>query len=683
MAGYMQCFRLRLSTGDPPLFLPCSEALMLVAMQDMQSSKTSFQLVSIDLGSGNPPATLLRMCQANKAISLVLRQVHAALCPVDVTLDQFHFTASKQRHAAIKTMEGPDCFWIFKYGATSRHSHKVRVISLATAVQACQQHGVHPAAIASLQSLGRQGQYAILQPPEHILSLNCTPTVNPSSLLVPLPLPSNLPASPVSWPAPRQRYSLTLLKPHLAKAVVVNQQLAELKTWATTPIQLNRKGPPLQQVSWQNLLGTIWLFLGFCWKWMGIQEPCLQQYLSPHLVASFISFHIALRHCSSTIKQHVATSLKVLAWWSTKPGGHDIGLKLMREQWLPTLSSQVGLAIPKPVKSARDLPTAKTLLTTIVQQRLAVLKAIQETGMTAALARTLHDVTLGSTVFGYLPPIRISCIRSLVLPGYDGACHKPDCIQDSSCHGNQLQLTSNGALHMHLPHHKNEGAWGRAPISFTLPKDLAVIMMLHISQGHKLLTEYIGQETECHVFVDRQGRPFSESNLTIYWDRMLVSMGLNPPISPSLCRQVFVHERRSAERVEGPSDRGAAMVMGHSLAQWSKWYDLDFHSRESQQAVDAMATWRDQLLSYTVEPLQDHETFPLLGQQLQQSSLPQEHASSSPSQHGDNDLAQQVDGSQEGWNDGVDLDGGWNDSGEDDAFVDEDDDDFCIDLEDS
>ena len=90
----------------PPLFLPCSEALMLVAMQDMQSSKTSFQLVSIDLGSGNPPATLLRMCQANKAISLVLRQVHAALCPVDVTLDQFHFTASKQRHAAIKTMGG-------------------------------------------------------------------------------------------------------------------------------------------------------------------------------------------------------------------------------------------------------------------------------------------------------------------------------------------------------------------------------------------------------------------------------------------------------------------------------------------------------------------------------------------------------------------------------------------------
>ena len=653
---------------------------MLAAMQDMQPSKTSFQLVSIDLGDGNPPATLLRMCEANRAISLVLRQVHAALCPVDVTLDQFQLTASKQSHAAIKTVEGPDCFWIFKYGATGRHSHKVRVISLATAVQACKQHGVHPATVSNLESLARQGQYAILQPPEHILSLNCTPTVNPTNLLVPLPLPSNLPASPVSWPASRQRYSLPLLKPHLAGAVVVNQQLSELKTWATTPIQLNRKGPPLQQVSWENVLSTIWLFLGFCWRWMGIQQPSLQQYLSPHLVASFMSFHIALRHCSSTIKQHVATALKVLAWWSTKPGGHDPGLKLMREQWLPTLSAQVGLALPKPVKSASDLPTAKTLLTTIVQHGHGVMKAIQETGMTATLARALHDVTLASTVFGYLPPVRISCIRSLVLPSYDGPCHKCDCIQDSSCHGNKLQQTSSGALLMHLPHHKNEGSWGRAPISFTLPKDLARIMMLYISQGHKLLTEYIGKEDECHLFVDKQGKPFNDSNFTMYWAKMLLSMGLSPPISPSLCRQVFVHERRSAERVEGPSDRGAAMVMGHSLAQWSKWYDLDFHRRESQQAVDAMATWRDHLMGSSVQPLQDHETFPPLGQQLHQPSFLQEQASSSPGQHDDNEFAQQVDDVEQGWDDALESGGTCSES---DVFDDEDDDDFSIDIEDT
>lgn len=561
----------------------------------MTASKTTFQLVSIARGDDLPPVTLLRMCQVSGSIALVLRQVHAALCS-DASLDQFRLTASKQRHAAIKTWEGPDCLWIFKYGATQSHSHRVNVISLATAIGACTAHGLQHVALSSLESLRWPGKYTILETPEHILKLNCTPDVNPITLLVPLPLPSTLPQSPVMGPASRQRYALPVLKPHLAQAVVITQQLSELKTWVTTPIQLNRQGPPLQQVSWENLLSNIWLFLGFCWKWMSIQQPSLQHYLSPHLVASFLSFHIALQHCSSTIKHHVATSLKVLAWWSTKPGGHDKGLQLMREQWLPNLSAQVGRALPTPTKSASTLPSAKALLGVIDKQRQSVLGAIQQAGMSAKLARSLHDLLLASTVFGYLPPIRLSCIRSLMLLGYDGPCHKPDCINGSSCHGNQLRCNGNAPLHMHLPHHKNEGPWGRAPISFNLPHDLAELMRMHLSEGHKLLTEYLGREDEPHVFVDNKGRPFNDSNLTIYWDKMLTSMGLHPAISPSLCRQVFVHERRSAERVEGPSDRGAAMVMGHSLAQWTKWYDLDFHKREAQQAVDAMAAWRENLL---------------------------------------------------------------------------------------
>ena len=628
------------------------------------------------MGEGNPPATLLRMSQSSSSITLVLKQVHAALCPAEVSVDQFRLTASKQRHEAIKALTGPDCYWVFKYGAINRHSSKVSVITLATAIQACRLHGVHSDAIASLESLRRPGQYNILQTPEHILGMHCTPTVNPPGLLVPQPLPSNLPPSPVSWPSPRLRYSLPLLKPDLAKAVVVKQQLAELQSWATTPIQLNRKGPPLQAVSWQNLLKSIWLFLGFCFKWMGVQEPCLQQYLSPHLVGAFINFHITLQHCSSTIKAHVYTSLKVLAWWSTKPGGHDSGLQKMREEWLPNLSAQLGLSLPKPVKTASTLPSAKALVTVIYQKRLAVLAAIQDTGMTAALARALHDVALACTIFGYLPPIRISCVRGLVLPSYAGKCHKEDCILGPSCHGNQLQRTSTRALHMHLPHHKNEAKWGRAAISFNLSQDLDVVMDLHISKGHKLLTDYIGIEDVCHVFVDRQGRPFTDSNLTNYWDRMLISMGLNTPISPSLCRQVFVHERRSAERVPGPSDRGASMVMGHSLAQWSKWYDIDFHKRESQQAVDAMSTWRHSLLNTPDQPAQLQQT---TAPQL--TPLPQLATSPEPGPSSQHDAADAMDA---GWESASDLDEGWSSDGDEAvSFHDEDDEDFSIDIEDS
>ena len=566
-------------------------------MQEMAASKTIFQQVSIERGDGQPPATLLRMAQASGSISLVMRQVHLELCPY-ITLSQFRFTASKQRHAAIKTLQGPDCLWIFKHGATSSHSHQVNIISLATAIGACKAHDVHDVAVASLESLRVPGSYTVLAQPEHMLKMNCTPDVNPTSLLVPLPLPSTLPPSPVPTPKPKQRYSLQIFKPHLAKGVVVCQQLTELKTWVTTPIQLDRQGPALQQRSWENLLSNVWLFLGFCWKWMGIQQPCLQHYLHPHLVASYMSFHIAMQHKSNTIKHHVTTSLKVLAWWSTKPGGHDKGLQLMREQWLPNLSAQVGRALPQPKKTADTLPTAQRLLLLIHTERQKVLQQLAEEGMTARLARSLHDLGLVSTIFGYLPPIRLTCIRTLVLPTYQGPCHKPDCIHGSSCHGNVLQNKGTTGLHMHLAHHKNEAAWGRAPISFQVPQQLAELLVLHVTQGHKLLTEYLGLEEEVHhVFVDHRGKPFNDSNFTVYWDRVMASMGLSPPISPSMCRQVFVHERRSEERVDGPKDRGAAMVMGHSLAQWSKWYDLDFHAREAQEAVNDMACWREELLS--------------------------------------------------------------------------------------
>ena len=55
-----------------------------------------------------------------------------------------------------------------------------------------------------------------------------------------------------------------------------------------------------------------------------------------------------------------------------------------------------------------------------------------------------------------------------------------------------------------------------------------------------------------------QGRPFNQTNLIICWDKMLLCIGLSPLISPSMCRQVSVHEGTSAERVGGPSDRGLA-----------------------------------------------------------------------------------------------------------------------------
>jgi len=189
-----------------------------------------------------------------------------------------------------------------------------------------------------------------------------------------------------------------------------------------------------------------------------------------------------------------------------------------------------------------------------------------------------------------------------------------------------LQLKPEQGLHMHVPHHKNERNWSRAAISFALPLELAQLLRLYLREGWQFLTAYNGAEDACHVFVDMKGRAFTTSNLALYWNKMTQGMNM-PALSPSQCRQVFVAERRSEARVAGPNDRGAAMVMGHSVQQWDKWYDLDFHARQAQQAVDAMSTWRQTLLAQAAQPQPQAQLLP----QPQPQPQPCMHAAALPS----------------------------------------------------
>ena len=110
------------------------------------------------------------------------------------------------------------------------------------------------------------------------------------------------------------------------------------------------------------------------------------------------------------------------------------------------------------------------------------------------------------------------------------------------------------------------------------------------------------------------------------------------------------------------------MVMGHALAQWSKWYDIDFHTRESQQAV---MPW----------PLGGTACSALLTN-LHRSSMPQH-----PSKHLSHRLPHpQSQGTQaQASMMQVIWDAGWSSVDDDESvsFHDEDDDDFAIDIHDS
>ena len=227
---------------------------------------------------------------------------------------------------------------------------------------------------------------------------------------------------------------------------------------------------------------------------------------------------------------------------------------------------------------------------------------LQQQGVTADTSRQLHDAALAGLTFSHLPPVRLSCLRGLLVPSYQGPCVHPDC-KLPGCEGNRLYVISESPLLMRikLPHHKNARKWGQASIEIEVPSDLAELLHTYLGAPRAaLLAHHKVTEQSCpQVLMDMHGRGFGDTVFTLYWQNWLDKHGA-VRMNPSMCRQVFVDERQSNNAVAGPSKQGAAMVMGHSLQQWHKWYDMEYHSRLAQDAVDAMQSWRAAMLEVSV-----------------------------------------------------------------------------------
>ena len=271
---------------------------------------------------------------------------------------------------------------------------------------------------------------------------------------------------------------------------------------------------------------------------------------------------------------------------------------------------QVGDYNPQPPKDPDTLAAAgkwmecRAFVKLLHQIRTRSQEGWHKTG-SLMQAREVHDAVLACCMITHLPPMRLSMIRSMRYSAPDEACppcNHPDC-KLAECEGNRLYVESMSPVRMRMkfPHHKNDNKWKRAVIEFIVPQDLAELLHMYLQQPRmKLLSST--RSTADHVFMNLQGGPFDNSgSFCFYWQRFLVSHGA-PALNPSICRQIFVLERMGDGAAVGPSDRGAAMVMGHSVKQWHDWYDLKFHSRLAQDAVNSMQDWRRCLLE--TEPVQ-------------------------------------------------------------------------------
>ena len=135
--------------------------------------------------------------------------------------------------------------------------------------------------------------------------------------------------------------------------------------------------------------------------------------------------------------------------------------------------------------------------------------------------------------------------------------------------------------------------WNQQALSARLHPDLQYLLSMYLQHGHPVLCADGSQ----HVFLTNKGMPMAEATtITNYWYKMIKRLGFTATFPPHRLRHIFVAERRSHDRADGPEDHQAAMAMGNTEAAWDSFYDRMYQSREMQAGVDAMAVWRASML---------------------------------------------------------------------------------------
>jgi len=148
------------------------------------------------------------------------------------------------------------------------------------------------------------------------------------------------------------------------------------------------------------------------------------------------------------------------------------------------------------------------------------------------------------------PPCRLSIIKTLVHPCYEGVCLDQDCIYQG-CSGNRVEIVDLGrgeeGIRIIATHHKTEDSHqGQGPLDVTLPQGvLSSLMVFWIHWGwHSLGPKRMSP----HLFTSTYGMAFTDSTFCQYWKRLMSSAPPSLPyFPPNLARTSFVEEWTAGE----------------------------------------------------------------------------------------------------------------------------------------
>ena len=427
-------------------------------------------------------------------------------------------------------------------------------------------------------------------------------------LRVPQPPYPDLPDSAPSLP--KAPYGLTAQDGSLWSPVL-DSQWDSFTTWCIRPANLSRVSRPISKKTLSNVQCTISCFLGYVWRSLklGGSMLTLAACLQPQLIVHFIRAKMQAAQQQQTVIKVHSHLLKVLKWWAHPAqqlsAAERSNLKQL-EAWLNSIGKIILLTIQPKRKDREQLEEqnqwlgAGELVKAIddarkdVMQECTDLLASGAEQFSTQLCRQVHDVALAVMLFGYLPPVRISCIVSLTTP--EEACTLCDV---AGCQGNRLTSDSQtGQLKgMVLTHHKTAAKLGRALCIPQLPEEVLQLLQLYLNHCRSRLALRFAPRT---LFVKARGKPMTTEAMSEYFKaHVLPALDLNSvSFPPQRLRHIFVDERLSggSQPTPGPAHGDAALLMGNSLQTWELRYHLDRDQARMNRLGEGMYVWRSYLL---------------------------------------------------------------------------------------
>ena len=488
---------------------------------------------------------------------------------------------------------------ILLMGAAEVNTSMLTLVTLSAVKQALHSLGMPAFMLTALASL-RHADSLILSSPATVLRQQNAPiSLQPVELHMDDVLPSSLDPSPPVLEE-RERYSLSL-HPTLSCRTLLQLQMREFKAWCTRDFQAGRGYDSVQNITWEQTEKEVMLILGFAHYKKGWVQPGLGAACNASLLNSYIAARKLRGDAWSTALKSFSATMKLIAWWQSKPSlAAEQVQKLARlREWLADMRSQLSkvwhnvIRDPVTLQEQGKWMNAKDVVCLFEKHRGGVMEAFANVSrvLSPAQARRVHDITLCCCMFGWMPPLRLYCIRTMTAPRSSSICLEEGCSTPARpCAGNRVMITSQGTLCFHLPHHKNSLRWGKLAIQFDVPAGLHELLKLYLQKARPVLLA----ESEVslpQLFLTTTGHKFSSARFCQYFQEIMAKMGA-PALAPKDLRHIFVVDRCDNTSVPGPANDGAAMVMGHSERAWHGVYDLRYSRRKANDAVSAMADWR-------------------------------------------------------------------------------------------